>query len=171
MTVHLIILRACLWFRAALAWPQPALGGALDRGQKSIVSQRSADALGTAQTRQHVAIRLGSEHAKRGKRARMGARAVIPSSFPVRCARVLDRRRCEMILVHRDGAEPTLPEMAGAPAPRMNDTGIAAVDARQRPAQPPASDGTRMRCTWLGIKHQAHTSTPAARQCSASRSR
>ena len=24
-----------------------------------------------------------------------------------------------------------------------------------------------MRCTWLGIRHQAHTATSAARQCSA----
>ena len=37
-----------------------------------------------------------------------------------------------MILVHDDRAETALPEMAGAPAPRMNNAGIAAVHAGQR---------------------------------------
>ena len=40
-----------------------------------------------------------------------------------------------MRLVHDDGAEPALPEMAGAPAPCMNDAGIAAMHGRQRLAQ------------------------------------
>ena len=80
-----------------------------------------------------------------------------PSSLPRKCARVLDhrqscarstsrartglsgdvaQRRGEMLLVHGDGAEPALPEMAAALAPRLDDAGIAAMDPRQRAAQP-----------------------------------
>src|SRR5258708_4255139 len=40
------------------------------------------------------------------------------------------------MLVHGDRAETALPEMAGAPAPRMNNAGVAAGDAGPRPAQP-----------------------------------
>jgi hypothetical protein len=41
-----------------------------------------------------------------------------------------------MRLVHDSGAEAALPEMSGAPPPRVNDAGIAAMHRRQRPAQP-----------------------------------
>ena len=41
-----------------------------------------------------------------------------------------------MFLVHGDGAEPALPEMTAALAPRLDDAGIAAMHARQRAAQP-----------------------------------
>ena len=40
-----------------------------------------------------------------------------------------------MLLIHRHRAEPALPEMAGALAPRMNDAGVTAMHRRQRPAQ------------------------------------
>ena len=40
-----------------------------------------------------------------------------------------------MLLVHGDRAEPALPEMAGAFAPRLDDAGIAAMHPRQRAAQ------------------------------------
>ena len=43
-----------------------------------------------------------------------------------------------MVLVHDDSAETALPEMTGALAPRVNDTGIAAMHARERAAQPVA---------------------------------
>ena len=41
-----------------------------------------------------------------------------------------------MFLVHGNGAEPALPEMSAALAPRLEDAGIAAVHPRQRAAQP-----------------------------------
>ena len=43
---------------------------------------------------------------------------------------------------------------------------VALVDLNMAPL-----DGVRIRWTWFGIRHQAHTSTSAARQFSASRSR
>src|SRR5258705_381182 len=41
-----------------------------------------------------------------------------------------------MLLVHGDGAEPALPKMSAALAPCLDDTGIAAMQPRQRAAQP-----------------------------------
>jgi len=41
-----------------------------------------------------------------------------------------------MLLVHRHAAKTPLPEMAGPSAARMNNSGIAAMHRRQRPAQP-----------------------------------
>jgi hypothetical protein len=41
-----------------------------------------------------------------------------------------------VLLVHCNGAKPALPEMAGAPAPGLDDAGITLVHARQRAAQP-----------------------------------
>ena len=41
-----------------------------------------------------------------------------------------------MFLVQGDGAEPALPEMAAALAPRLDHAGIAPMHPRQRPAQP-----------------------------------
>src|SRR5882757_7377118 len=41
-----------------------------------------------------------------------------------------------MRLVHGDGAEPALPEMTAAPAPRLDDAGIASMHARQGAAEP-----------------------------------
>jgi len=41
-----------------------------------------------------------------------------------------------MFLVHGDGAEPALPEMTAALAPRLDDSGIGAMDARECAPQP-----------------------------------
>ncbi len=43
-----------------------------------------------------------------------------------------------MLLVHHRRAETTLPEMAGAPAPRLNDAGVTAMHRREHAAQPVA---------------------------------
>ena len=41
-----------------------------------------------------------------------------------------------MLLVHGDGTEPALPEMPAAFAARLDDAGVGAMHARQRPPQP-----------------------------------
>ena len=64
------------------------------------------------------------------------------------------QRRSEMFFVHGDGAEPALPEMTAAFAARLDHAGIAAMHTRQRAAQGVGIDGTRMRWTWFGIRHQ-----------------
>jgi len=74
-----------------------------------------------------------------------------------------------MRFVHGDASEASLPEMAGALAQCMDDAGIAAVDRRQRAAQPVGIGRHANEWTWLGIKHQAQISTPAAWQASRSR--
>ena len=67
-----------------------------------------------------------------------------------------------MFFVHGDGAEPALPEMAAALAPRLDDAGIAAMDPRQRAAQPIGIGWHQDQVHVVGIRHQAHTSTSAA---------
>jgi hypothetical protein len=54
---------------------------------------------------------------------------------PHRVERDVAQRRGEVRLVHDHGAEPALPEMAAALAPRMDDAGITAVHGGERPAQ------------------------------------
>ena len=99
---------------------------------------------------------LASRSAKSGKRSLIGASSVKPSFLPRKCARArpppilrpfhqprphrIERHvaqcRRQMSFVHGDGAEPTLPEMAAALAPRLDHSGIASMHARQRAAQP-----------------------------------
>jgi len=55
---------------------------------------------------------------------------------PHRVERHVAQRGCEVLLVHGDGAEPALPEMAAAFASRLDDAGIAAMHARECAAQP-----------------------------------
>ena len=47
-----------------------------------------------------------------------------------------------MVLVHRHRAVTPLPEMPGAPLPRVNDAGVTPMRARQRAAQPVLVVGT-----------------------------
>jgi len=55
---------------------------------------------------------------------------------PHRVQRHVAQRSREMLLVHGDGAEPALPEMAAAFAPCLDDAGIASMHARECAAQP-----------------------------------
>ena len=53
-----------------------------------------------------------------------------------RIERHVAQGRREVRLVHRDRPEPALPEMPGAPPPRMNAARVAPMHAGQRPPQP-----------------------------------
>lgn len=80
--------------------------------------------------------------------------------------------RLQMGLVHDHGAEPALPEMAGALQAGMDVAGIAAMHRGEGAAQPVAVRGHQDQVDMVGHQHtQAHTATPAARQDSASRAR
>ena len=97
VTVHsigaLLSVSACLWLRTAFAGSQHPRSQLLGAGEKAVVAEWPADALGRAQTIEQICLRLVVNVAKRGKRSRIGASAVIPSLLPERCARVLDQRQ------------------------------------------------------------------------------
>jgi hypothetical protein len=95
----------------------------------------------------------------------------LPSGRPMLSAAHMPQHRREMMLVHGNGAEPALPEKAGAFAPGPGDASMVGVRTRKR-ATPPV---------WIGryenqmhmVRHpapRARTSTPAAPRLSASRS-
>ncbi len=105
VTVHLIqkrtARRSCvstafrsLRLRPTLARLQDAPGSSLDAGEKAIIAERPADALGGAQAIEQVRLRLaGKQIGEAGKRSLIGASAVSPSSLPRKCADVLDHRQ------------------------------------------------------------------------------
>lgn len=139
--------------RPAFAGFVDASSASLDAGEKAIISERPANALGGAQTSEQIGLRFaGKQIGKVGKAisdgcqsgdtivstAQMRARArpppilsTIDQPRPHRVERHIAQRRGEMLLVHGDGAEPALPEMTAALAPRLDDTVIAAVPPAQ----------------------------------------
>src|SRR5260370_3911137 len=143
----------CGWFRPALAWFEKTPGPSLDAGEKAIVSERPANALCGAQGSKQVRLRLAGkqigevrkaipDRRQRGEAvvlaAQMRARAR-PAPIlrpphqprPHRIERHIAQRRREMCFVHGDGAEPALPEMTAAFAPRLDNAGIATMHTRQ----------------------------------------
>src|SRR5260370_18207780 len=144
------------WFRSALARFEAALGGPLDFGQESVVTEWPADTLGCAQARERFGIRGRDEVGKIRKAFANGragrdpvilARKMRARARPAPVLRAGDQTsahrierhvaQCgrEMILVHGNGTETALPEMPGPPASRMNDASIAAA-ARGPPPAP-----------------------------------
>jgi RHS repeat-associated protein len=163
VTVHLISNRLSAFFRfgrlrPALSRFEGAPGQPFDPCEKAIVSERPTDALGGAQASEKVRLRLAGDQIgetgeaipDRGQRGdpvvlatQMRTRARPPpilrplhQSRPHRVERHVAQRRGEMLFVHGDGAEPALPEMTAALAPRLDRAGIATMHPRQRPAQP-----------------------------------
>src|ERR1700733_5637143 len=138
--------------RAAFARTERAPGPSLDASEKAIVSERPADALRGAQAFEQIGLRLaGQQIGEAGKAivdgcqrgysvvlaAQMSARTR-PSPIlcplhqprPHRVERHIAQRCGEMFFVHREGAEPALPEMTAAFAARLDHTGIAAMHTR-----------------------------------------
>src|SRR5271166_3971631 len=139
-----------LWLGPALEGLEAAAGPGFQRGEERIRTDRPADALASAQARRRPFVLVGRS-AKREKRWRAGARSVRPSSARPKSARArprpvfgpLDETGAhgievhvavgggEMVLVHRHGAVSSLPEMAGSPPPRVDQSGISTMHARQ----------------------------------------
>ena len=146
------------WLRPAFAWFENAPGSALEAGEKAVVSERPTDALRGAQGSEQISLRFACkqigeiwkaipDRRQRGDAVVLAAQmrtrrrpspilCPLDQPRPHRVERYIAQRRREMFLVHGDGAEPALPEMTAAFAPRLNDSRIASMDACQCAAQP-----------------------------------
>src|SRR5882757_8058518 len=157
VTVHSIAVRPLRRLWASLLLFEAAMRLALDAGQKAVVAEWSADALGGAQAFEFIRFRFQVEKIGEARkplahslarrepvvpatqiRAHAGPAPVLRAfdqARPHRIERHVAQCRREMRLVEHDGAEPPLPEMTAASAPRMNDAGIAPMHGRERAAQ------------------------------------
>src|SRR3954454_18908258 len=153
VTVHLIPPRRCMLGRlwSTLGRLQCAPGPPLEPGEEAIVAERPANALRGAQSFEQIGRGLdGKQIRKIGKsipdrlqlrdavvlvaQVRPHARpapvlSALNQSRTHRIERYVAQRRSEMFLVHDGGAEPALPEMAAAFAPRLDDPGISSMHA------------------------------------------
>jgi hypothetical protein len=160
VTVHLTPVAAipCGRLRAALSGSERTARHAFDTVEEGGAAERPADAFCLPQLFEQRGIRfLVEEIGKAWKaladrsecREPVGAAPHVGAhtrprpvwrtrdkARPDRIERYVAQSCREMLFVHRDGAEAPLPEMPGAPAPRMNEAGVTPVQRRQRPPQP-----------------------------------
>jgi hypothetical protein len=144
--------------RAALCGPEGSARHPLDTVEETGAAERPADAFRLPQPLEQDGIGLlvekirkvriaFADRSERGKpvgaapqvRTHARPRPVLrplDKAGPNRIERYIAQRCREMIFVHRDGAEATLPEMPGALAPSVNDARVTPVHRRQRAPQP-----------------------------------
>ncbi len=155
-----MLFRGCslvLWFGPALEGVEAAAGPGFQSGEERVRTDGPADALAFAQARRRRLVLLGFQEVGEagnalagggevGKpvlgEAQKGARArPSPVSGPLgeTGAHGIEVHIAvgggEMVLVHRHGAVSPLPEMAGSPASRVDQSGVSTMHARQRAPQ------------------------------------